>query len=275
MKFDDRPVSQVVADMFEEDWKKENTTTVEADKDTIKACGLENASDGAKTEALAAIEAYHKGETTPYTDEVEETYLDEEYTTVEAEYADINKRLDTIDAVMWTREFAKTRARVMLEKGEDIADDEGTMLGWFANSIMKGYDHGLVVGEENGYAVAVDKKDQSDAIELNEEIDRYNNRLNRIFVETAKVVDIQSQDGNWNFDPYMHGMLNGMKLIQSIIHDVEPEFADGPEEWLKEDPKQDEMIKAIENADIEKVVTKWVTKIVHEKDYKRAMSVLK
>lgn len=268
MKFDDRPVSQVVADMFEEDWKKENTTTVEADKDTIKACGLENASDGAKNEAIAALEAYFKGETTPYTDEVEETYLDEEYTTVEAEYDDINKRLDTIDAVMWTEEFMKTRSLVLKERGDDIAEDEGTMLGWFANSIMKGYDKGCVVGEENGYAVAVEKKDQSDAIELHAEIDSYNNRLNRIFVETANVVDIQSQDGNWNYDPYMHGMLNGMKLIQAIIHDVEPEYSDAPEEWLANLPP-DKLFKFPSEEEINERLDRF------DDSYKRSMELVK
>jgi hypothetical protein len=190
MKFDDRPVSQVVADMFEDDWKKKQSI----DK--------------------------------------------EDFAIAEIEHDKMHERLDTIDALVWTNEFMKIRYEKLRKENSDIAADEGTMIAWFANAIMKGYDNGCRVGEKNGYAVAVKKKDQSEAMELHAEIDELHNRFNRIYEEAGKVVDVQSQNGNWNFDPYMHGMLNGMILIQAIIHDVEPEYADAPEEWLQEDPKQ-------------------------------------
>ena len=47
-----------------------------------------------------------------------------------------------------------------------------------------------------------------------------------------ELVNIQCSDGNWNADPYMHGMANGMILIQSIINGKNPEFLDAPKRWL-------------------------------------------
>jgi len=41
----------------------------------------------------------------------------------------------TMDAVVWAKEFVETATRI-----PSIATDEGTMIGWFANAIMAGYD---------------------------------------------------------------------------------------------------------------------------------------
>jgi len=43
---------------------------------------------------------------------------------------------------------------------------------------------------------------------------------------------IQSTDGNWNSDPYMHGMANGIKFAISVVNDKDPEYLDAPKEWL-------------------------------------------
>lgn len=43
---------------------------------------------------------------------------------------------DTFDAQIWAQEWLKT-----IEKNPSIPTDEGTMIGWFANAIMAGYDH--------------------------------------------------------------------------------------------------------------------------------------
>ena len=45
---------------------------------------------------------------------------------------------DTMDAQIWTTEWLKT-----IKEHPEIPTDEGTMLGWFANAIMAGYDAGL------------------------------------------------------------------------------------------------------------------------------------
>lgn len=43
---------------------------------------------------------------------------------------------------------------------------------------------------------------------------------------------VQQDNGNWNFDPYMHGMANGLELATAIIEDREPNYKDAPDRWL-------------------------------------------
>jgi len=43
---------------------------------------------------------------------------------------------DTFDAQIWAQEWIKA-----IEEKPEIPTDEGTMLAWFANAIMAGYDH--------------------------------------------------------------------------------------------------------------------------------------
>lgn len=53
---------------------------------------------------------------------------------------------------------------------------------------------------------------------------------------------IQCAHGNWNYDPYMHGMANGMILALSIMEGTEPKYLDAPEQWLngkKAEPIED------------------------------------
>ena len=45
------------------------------------------------------------------------------------------------------------------------------------------------------------------------------------------VLDVQCSSGNWDHDPYMHGMANGLILAQSIIADKDPEYLDAPKVW--------------------------------------------
>lgn len=40
--------------------------------------------------------------------------------------------------------------------------------------------------------------------------------------------DLQGEPGNWNYDPYMQGLYNGLELALSIFEDREPEYKDAP-----------------------------------------------
>ena len=40
--------------------------------------------------------------------------------------------------------------------------------------------------------------------------------------------------GTWDYDPYFHGMFNGMALIIAVMEDKEPEYKDAPEQWVKD-----------------------------------------
>jgi len=46
------------------------------------------------------------------------------------------------------------------------------------------------------------------------------------------VVDIQLSDGHWNYDPYMHGMANGLILALSLFSNDQPEFLNRPDKWV-------------------------------------------
>ena len=44
--------------------------------------------------------------------------------------------------------------------------------------------------------------------------------------------DVQGYDGNWNYDPYMQGLYNGIEFALSLLEVREPQFKDAPETWL-------------------------------------------
>lgn len=47
-----------------------------------------------------------------------------------------------------------------------------------------------------------------------------------------ELLKIQCQNGNWDYDPYMHGMANGMIFALSVMeNDNHPEFLNAPKEW--------------------------------------------
>ncbi len=50
--------------------------------------------------------------------------------------------------------------------------------------------------------------------------------------QLKEITAMQCSDGNWNYDPYMHGMANGMIMALSMMEGKEPEFLDAPDEWL-------------------------------------------
>ena len=66
----------------------------------------------------------------------------------------------------------------------------------------------------------------------------YENLIASVVEERIKdlenVKEIQCSDGNWNADPYMHGMANGIILSESIMKEEEPEFLEAPDRWLEE-----------------------------------------
>ena len=45
-----------------------------------------------------------------------------------------------------------------------------------------------------------------------------------IIDEVKKVHQIQGADGNWNADPYMCGMFNGIELVLAQLENREPEY---------------------------------------------------
>jgi hypothetical protein len=51
------------------------------------------------------------------------------------------------------------------------------------------------------------------------------------------IVNIQCANGNWDYDPYMQGMANGLLCALAILEEKEPEYKKAPEKWLADLPK--------------------------------------
>ena len=49
-----------------------------------------------------------------------------------------------------------------------------------------------------------------------------------------EMTQVQCGDGNWNYDPYMQGMANGLIFALSIFDGSEPNYLEAPETWLKD-----------------------------------------
>lgn len=54
--------------------------------------------------------------------------------------------------------------------------------------------------------------------------------------DLKQIHSIQGRTGNWDYDPYMHGLFNGLELALATIEDREPKFKDAPPRWRSKDP---------------------------------------
>ena len=59
-----------------------------------------------------------------------------------------------------------------------------------------------------------------------------NDVIQKRIKDLKNITNTQCQSGNWDYDPYMHGMANGMILSLSTIEGNNPEFLDAPDQWL-------------------------------------------
>lgn len=69
-----------------------------------------------------------------------------------------------------------------------------------------------------------------------------NDRLEKL----DELIKVQTSPGNWDYDPYLHGMANGMILSQAILKDEEPQFLTAPEKWgadIREEAKKEANVK--------------------------------
>ena len=48
------------------------------------------------------------------------------------------------------------------------------------------------------------------------------------------LIDIQKQNGNYNYDEYMYGMLIGMEAVYYSLLEQEAKYTEKPEKWLKD-----------------------------------------
>ncbi len=80
--------------------------------------------------------------------------------------------------------------------------------------------------------------------ELNKQLEEYENHLKI----SKEMLDLQGQDGNYNYDSYMLGLYNGMEYIISLFETRKPVFKDGKNiEFLSEKVQQQEFIEYLES----------------------------
>lgn len=63
-------------------------------------------------------------------------------------------------------------------------------------------------------------------------------KVKKLALQTSKSIEalddavkIQCSDGNWNYDPYMHGMANGMIFALSLFKSGNTEYLEAPAKW--------------------------------------------
>jgi len=72
--------------------------------------------------------------------------------------------------------------------------------------------------------------------------------LSKEIEQLEELVEVQCADGNWNYDPYMHGMANGMILALAMMKGIEPAYLEAPQEWLADTTKRNNINKQYDEA---------------------------
>jgi len=60
------------------------------------------------------------------------------------------------------------------------------------------------------------------------------NEIEHRLKSLKEITNIQCSNGNWNYDPYMHGLANGMLLAIATLENSEYVPLEAPKEWLKD-----------------------------------------
>jgi hypothetical protein len=58
----------------------------------------------------------------------------------------------------------------------------------------------------------------------------------KIMNNLEDVIKIQCSNGNWDYDPYMMGLANGLIMAKSLVDGKEPAFLSAPKKWVKDYP---------------------------------------
>lgn len=152
---------------------------------------------------------------------------------------DINHLLSTMDAKMWADEFVKL----------NTASDHGTMLTWFACAIMTGFDEAhrrrdaadAERGDKDRNTIksltAQNANKQTQISDLRKRCDKQADTIREYqqAVEALRSqITVQATNGNWDYDEYMRGMLNGMLCAMSNFDGKDPQYKEELPSWRKE-----------------------------------------
>lgn len=105
----------------------------------------------------------------------------------------------------------------------------------------------VLVEDENGNYQELNinpLKIQQENQELKKQLKEYEHHLKI----SKEMLDLQGQDGNYNYDNYMLGLYNGMEYIMSLFEAREPIFKDGKNiKFLNDKNQQKDFIEWLEH----------------------------
>ena len=119
----------------------------------------------------------------------------------------------------------------LVEKMEDMASEAGfTCLDEMLHMVRKvqSLQRAADVQAESAQDTADPASENTRLREMNQSLIDERNRTrgeDRAGVEKLReATRVQCTDGNWNWDPYMHGMANGMILAMAIVDGADPDY---------------------------------------------------
>ena len=93
--------------------------------------------------------------------------------------------------------------------------------------------------------------------EENQELKKQLEEWEQHLIIAKEMLDLQGQDGNYNYDSYMLGLYNGMEYIIAFFETREPNFRNGKDiDFLSNSPQQKELIEYLEN-EINELTLSW------------------
>ena len=122
---------------------------------------------------------------------------------------------------------------------EDIIRIAQEISGVTYPSGMDGVKIGMREDHLERFAALVAAAEREACAEVCDEMRRKGAAMTQdVLIESVRQMrDVQGMDGNWNYDPYMHGLFNGIEFSLSLLEVREPQFRDAPEKWLCDQPK--------------------------------------
>ena len=72
--------------------------------------------------------------------------------------------------------------------------------------------------------------------------------MKKFLDDIEDLIKIQSSYGNWNYDPYMRGLANGLILAKSLVTKDSPVFLEEPAGYLVDKPDDGKAPVAVESA---------------------------
>lgn len=61
-------------------------------------------------------------------------------------------------------------------------------------------------------------------------------KLEKTVTALREMKNVQCSDGNWNYDPYMLGLANGIIFSLAMFDNTEPDYLTAPKVWLCDVP---------------------------------------